>query len=115
MINWKQAQPAPLALWRLVHANFPETRNLGIFNDRNVAGTNIKSAHAEGRALDIGLKVSKPSQKRLGDGLFQALFETGTHMGLDHVIWNHRIWSREKGGPRAYHGVNPHTDHIHVA
>ena len=50
-MSWDHAQPAPLALWKLVHANFPQTRNLGIYNARNIAGTNTPSLHAEGRAL----------------------------------------------------------------
>src|SRR5262245_49452141 len=35
-INWNQPQPAPRALWGLVHVNFPQTRFLGIYNPRNV-------------------------------------------------------------------------------
>ena len=114
-INWNQPQPAPKALWKLVHANFPQARSLGIYNPRNVAGTNTPSAHAEGRALDIGLLVSNPSEKLLGDQLFQAFIETGPQVGLDHVIWNRKIWSISQGGPRPYTGVSPHTDHVHVA
>src|SRR4051812_9715241 len=86
-INWQQAQPAPQALWALVHVNFPEARNLGIYSPRNVAGTNTPSAHAEGRALDIGLLVSRPREKTIGDGLFEALQKVGTVLGVDHVIW----------------------------
>jgi hypothetical protein len=55
VINWKKAQPAPFVLWHWVAVSFPVTRNLGIYSNRNVAGTNTPSAHAEGRALDIGL------------------------------------------------------------
>jgi hypothetical protein len=114
-INWNQPQPAPKALWAMVHANFPQTRFLGIYNPRNVAGTNVPSAHADGRALDIGLLVSHPGEKALGDQLFQLLIRNAAELGLDHVIWNRQIWSAARGGPRAYTGASRHTDHIHLA
>jgi len=114
-INWNQPQPAPRALWAMVKASFPQTRFLGIYNQRNVAGTNVPSTHAEGRALDIGLLVSRPGEKGLGDQLFQLFIRNAVELGLDHVIWNRQIWSTARGGPRAYTGVSPHTDHVHVA
>jgi hypothetical protein len=114
-IDWNKPQPAPQALWSLVHANFPYTRFLGIYNRRNVAGTNTPSAHAEGRALDIGVLVSEPGEKMLGDELFKLFIKDAAELGLDHVIWNRQIWSTEHGGPRPYHGHSPHTDHVHVA
>jgi hypothetical protein len=43
-----------------------------VHNDRNVAGTTKKSSHAEGRALDFHLDATDPSQKALGDRLFDA-------------------------------------------
>src|SRR5262249_24654347 len=113
--NWNQPQPAPRALWALVHSNFPQTRFLGIYNRRNVAGTNTPSAHAEGRALDIGLLATQPGEKALADQLFDLLIQNAAELGLDHVIWNRQIWSTARGGPRPYTGVSPHTDHIHVA
>jgi|tagenome__1003787_1003787.scaffolds.fasta_scaffold20807378_2 hypothetical protein len=115
MPNWNGPQPAPKAVWQLVNANFPATRFLGIFNSRNIAGTNTPSAHAEGRALDIGLLVSDPNEKAIGDGLFLAFREIGPRIGLDHVIWDRQIWGRHSGGPSRYTGVNPHSDHVHVA
>jgi hypothetical protein len=114
-INWDQPQPASRALWSVVHANFPQARNLGIYNPRNVAGTNTPSAHAEGRALDIGLLVSRPNEKLIGDQLFKIFIETSDELGLDHVIWNRQIWSQAHPSLRPYHGQNPHTNHVHVA
>ena len=113
--NWNQPQPAPRAVWTLVHANFPQTRFMGIYSRRNVAGTNTPSAHAEGRALDIGLEVARPQENVLGDQLFDLLIRNSAELGLDHVIWNRQIWSTARGGPRPYTGVSPHTDHIHLA
>ena len=112
---WDSAQPGPRALWSLVHSQFPQTRNLGIYNKRNVAGTNTPSAHAEGRALDIGLLVARPSEKVLGDQLFTLLINNAAELGLDHIIWNRKIWSAQHPTIRQYVGHSPHTDHIHVA
>ena len=114
-VNWNQPQPAPRALWSLVHVNFPQSRNLGIYNRRNVAGTNTPSAHAEGRALDIGLLVSRPNEKLIGDELFKIFIKMSQELGLDHVIWDHQIWSRVHQSASPYHGHSPHTDHVHVA
>jgi hypothetical protein len=114
-INWRQPQPPPRTLWSVVHANFPVTRFTGTYNRRNIAGTSTPSAHAEGRALDIGLLVSRPAEKALGEQLFKLFIRDAAELGLDHVIWNTQIWSARRGGPRHYGGANPHTDHIHMA
>jgi hypothetical protein len=112
--QWKGPQPAPRHLGRLLRANFPQIRQTGIYNDRNIAGTSIKSAHAEGRALDIHLNATDPDQKFLAERLVQILIQRSTSMGVDNVIWNREIWSVAHPKIRRYHGVNPHTDHIHV-
>jgi len=113
-MSWDHAQPAPLALWKLVHANFPQTRNLGIYNARNIAGTNTPSLHAEGRALDIGLLVSNPTEKYIGDELFELFIEHAQQMGLQEIIWDHQVWSTQRTYVHPYGGSNPHTDHVHV-
>jgi len=113
-VNWKGPQPAPRHLAGRLRANFPQITQTGIYNDRKIAGTQRKSAHAEGRALDIHLSAIDPEQRSLGDQLFRALIRRAGSIGVDNVIWNRQIWSQAKGGPRAYTGANPHTDHIHV-
>jgi flagellar protein FlgJ len=112
-INWHRAQPLPAALARYLKVNFLQISGTGIYNDRNVAGTNKKSAHAEGRALDIHLNVSRPDEKLIADNLYRIFIEAANQTGIDNVIWNRTIWSRAKG-QHAYHGQNPHTDHIHL-
>jgi hypothetical protein len=114
-IDWNKPQPAPKALWKLVHTNFPGLRFLGIYNKRNVRGGTTPSAHAEGRALDIGALVTIPLEKEIGDGLFKIFIDNATELGIEHAIWNRQIWSTTKGGPRNYKGADPHTNHIHVA
>jgi hypothetical protein len=114
MTDWNRAQPGPVALWHFIHANFPTTRNLGIYNHRVVAGTHTLSHHAEGRALDIGLLVRNPNEKVLGDNLFRIFVETASLLELDEIIWNHTISSAQQTAPHRYGGVDPHTNHIHV-
>ncbi|MGD0126913.1 MAG: hypothetical protein ABSF46_16260 [Terriglobia bacterium] len=112
-INWRRAQPLPTALAKYLKVNFLQISGTGIYNDRNVAGTNKKSAHAEGRALDIHLSVHHPDEKLIADNLYRIFIEVAYETGIDNVIWNRTIWSRAKG-QHAYHGQNPHMDHIHV-
>jgi hypothetical protein len=120
-LNWAQDQPAPKFAIRTIHANFPQVRNLGIYVCRDIAGTNIRSPHAEGRALDIGLRADLPGERFVGDQLFRVLIASARRSGIDNVIWNRQIWSLSAGGPRPWSGrykngavKNPHTDHIHV-
>jgi len=120
-INWQQNQPAPAHAIRMIHANFPQVKNLGIYVCRNIKGTTTKSAHSEGRALDIGINANKPEEKVVGDALFHALIRAAHKSSIDNIIWNRQIWSVSKGGPRPWIGnypkggpKNPHTDHIHV-
>ncbi len=112
-INWHQPQPLPKALAKYLKANFLQISQTGIYNDRNIAGTNKKSAHAEGRALDIHLSVKRPEEKLIADRLYRIFIEAANETGIDNVIWHREIWSRARG-EHAYHGQNPHTDHIHV-
>ena len=112
-INWHKAQPLPSALAKYLKANFLQISQTGIYNDRNVAGTNKKSSHAEGRALDIHLSVSRPDEKLIADSLFRIFVEAAYETGIDNVIWNGVIWSRARGRHH-YNGQNPHRDHIHV-
>jgi len=120
-VNWSQDQPAPRTAIRMIHANFPQVKNLGIYVCRDIKGTNLRSAHAEGRALDVGLRAHVPSEKLIGDQLFHALIRSASKSGIDNVIWNRQIWSVSRGGPRPWIGKykngalkNPHTDHLHI-
>jgi hypothetical protein len=119
--NWAQNQAAPTHAIRMIHANFPQVKNLGIYVPRNIKGTSTQSAHSQGRALDIGLNALKPEEKVVGDAIFHGLIRAAHRSGIDNVIWNRQIWSVQHGGPRPWGGTysngalkNPHTDHIHV-
>jgi hypothetical protein len=120
-IDWTRNQPAPSRLIRVLTLNFSQVRNLGIYAARTVAGTNQPSSHAEGRALDVGLRADRPGEKMLADQLFRIIIDNAFSAGIDNVIWNRQIWSSSHGGPRPFVGTysngalkNPHTDHIHI-
>ena len=114
--NWKGPQPGPLALLKLIQANFPETGNDGIYNDRNIAGSTRKSLHATGRAVDLKLSVSISSQKEIADRLFDIFIDNAVLVGFQEIIWNKEIWSLQQPVKHAYKGLHkdPHTGHIHV-
>lgn len=112
--QWNGPQPAPKALWQLIHQNFPQAVNDGIFNPRNIAGTHTPSLHAEGRALDIGLRAAAPSEKLIADELFRTFIESAASVGFQEIIWNHQIWSQTNPTIHRYTGQDPHTGHIHA-
>lgn len=113
-IDWKRPQPLPSAVKDVLKANFPVIAKVGIYNDRNVAGTTKKSSHAEGRALDIYLSAAKPNERLVGDSLFDTMIESAAQSGIDNVIWNREIWSTAHPQRRPYKGKSAHRDHIHV-
>lgn len=114
MPNWKGPQPGLIALRHLIYANLAMIHRMGIYEDRFIAGTAIKSHHAEGRALDIYLSVSVDEQKDLGDQLTSAFMDCARAVGIDEVIWNRQVWTAKHPSLQPYHGKKPHTDHVHV-
>jgi hypothetical protein len=111
MPNWNVDQPAPKALWQIIHSRFPnQTRFLGIS-----AGPNHQD-HSEGRALDVGISALIPQQKNLADKIVEALVEHSSEVNWDYFIWNNQItYSDARGGPNPYSGKSHHTDHIHIS
>lgn len=73
--------------------------------DRNIAGTNTKSMHASGQAADL-----------YGDLLaIRKWALSNPDVGM--VIHDRQIWTRRQDGSwskRAYSGVHPHDDHVHI-
>jgi hypothetical protein len=88
-------------------------KNLGIFNCRAVRGGTTTSLHGEGRACDLGIT---PHGAGWGDDLAELLRAHSAELGIQCLIWKRRIWSGSypDAGWRAYTGVNPHVDHIHL-
>jgi hypothetical protein len=108
-INWSKAQPAPSAIWAIVHARLPVTTDLGIFN----AG---HDDHDEGRAVDIGMRATIPEERQLAYDLIRIFRATAAEVGWSYLIWNKQIWySDMRGGPIGSGFKGDHTDHIHVS
>jgi len=84
---------------------------IGIFSNRNIGGTNIKSQHAFGNAIDWHGKkgTNDPVMQELAD----YLVDNASKYNIANVIYNRRAWSLNSGWT-TYHGQSPHTDHVHV-
>jgi hypothetical protein len=91
-----------------------EGYSLGIYNCRTVRGGSTTSLHGEGRAIDWGLRYVNGSANPIGTRILQHIGAHGDRLGLQATIWNRRIYSRVSPNGRAYNGVSPHTDHLHI-
>src|SRR5690606_40852915 len=59
--------------------------------------------------IEIDFRAQAPDEKLAGDLLFALLVDCAAALGLDHVIWDRRIWvARERGGPRPFAGADAH-------
>lgn len=103
-----KAQPGTKALEgaALIYWN---TTSDGIYNCRNIRGGSTKSAHAEGRAVDIHW-----TDEATGRVMADFLVAHNAELGIQCVIWWDRIWSFQVGHWHDYHGQDPHHGHLHV-
>lgn len=113
MTNWNIDQPAPKALWQIIHSRFPDrTRFLGISMPPG------HEDHSEGRALDVGIRAWIPAEKELAEKLVGALCDFSFEVNWSYFIWNKQItYSDDRGGPQPYPRAAkmPHTEHIHIS
>jgi hypothetical protein len=86
------------------------------------------SAHYDGRAVDVFFRPVNEANQRRGWALAQYLVAHADRLGLDHVIFDGRIWSRGRSeqGWREYdapgdasdspetRAILEHRDHVHV-
>ncbi len=101
--------PAAARAHQFVRSNWGFQGTMGGYANRNIAGTNVKSKHALGKAID----VMTYSNMALGQSIADFFAGPGRRQfGVDNVIWNRRIHSGRGWG--AYRGVSPHTDHPHI-
>ncbi|GAB3622692.1 hypothetical protein GCM10027418_07740 [Mariniluteicoccus endophyticus] len=88
--------------------------------------------HPSGRGLDIMVSSAfadykSPEAQAYGQGIADLAVQNALALGVDHVIWNAKIWSigrqaegwRQCGSPQAgcYNGPDDtaaHRDHVHV-
>ena len=96
-----RAQPGTRSLRRYLDHWF-RGHSLGIYNCRNVAGTNHLSTHAEGRSLDWALNAAVPRQHReahriihyfLRDDSFGRPRAMARRWGIEVIIYNEHLWS----------------------
>ena len=103
-----KAQPGTKALQDACLAAFGTTSD-GIYNCRNVRGGTTKSAHAEGRAVDVHW-----TNEATGRVIADFLVDHAADLGIQCVIWWDRIWSNSVGHWHDYHGADAHHSHLHV-
>lgn len=72
------------SLYELVEQKFPQVSLGGIFNPRNIRGTNTPSEHAYGAAVDLMV-----GSNRLGDQIYQFLNRPRiqNRFGYSNVLW----------------------------
>lgn len=110
----KGPEPGATALKDWCVKYYPPARNGGIFNCRTVRGSAAPSIHGEGRAIDVMFPVINNSGHPEGQRLFEHLAKNAGDLGLQAIIWDRRIYSARSPRGRAYTGVNPHIDHLHI-
>jgi hypothetical protein len=102
---------------------------LGGFGPGGVTTGHMKgSAHYDGRAIDIFVRPMNSAHRRRGWAIAEYLVAHAGRLGIEHVIFDGRIWTAggasEKGW-RTYHppttsssaatnAILEHRDHVHV-
>jgi hypothetical protein len=83
------------------------------------------SAHYVGRAVDVFVRPVSPANKTRGWAMAQYLVAQAARLGIEHVIFDGRIWTAgalSGDGWRVYHptektgspSILMHRDHVHV-
>lgn len=115
-------QPGMTLFGATVAKLFPGFRNDGGYNPKDTTEhiwPNVKtgpSAHADGRAKDF--MVTQFDQKTgfdMGCRLAWWAVLNAPRWGVQEVIWNRQRWDAESNQWKPYHGLQPHTDHVHIA
>lgn len=113
--NAGRSQPGTVALWQWISATYPGLyRNGGIYVYRPVRGSTSLSIHAEGRALDAMIAPVAGKGDPRGHELVQRLGGRGKQLGIQAIIFDRKIWTAKSPAGRAYTGVHPHYDHLHI-
>ncbi len=103
---------------------------LGGFAPGGVSSGHMEdSAHYAGRAIDVFVRPINPDNRRRGWAIAHYLVSQADRLGVDHVIFDGRIWSsgsRSEQGWRTYtpsvperaseetQAILEHRDHVHV-
>lgn len=110
------AQPGTVALDHFLRAQFPKTYPINIYSCRDVFGGVGYSHHAEGRADDRGVPTTPTGGAitAIGMPVIHLLGPHGKALGIDHMIYNRRIWAAAYPTGKYYSGKHPHYDHWHI-
>lgn len=93
---------------------FESAFDYGIYNCRPLTTDAAKpSIHSDGRAGDLGFKVSNGQPHADGFTAVEILRANAWDLGIMGIIWDRRRWDARTPWGRAYTGPNPHIDHIH--
>ncbi len=120
-----KAQPGTRSLRRYIDHWF-RGHSLGIYNCRNVAGTNHLSTHAEGRSLDWALNATVPRQRREAHRIIRYFLRGDSfgrpramarRWGIEVIIYNEHLWSvthDSEGWRPCRDSCSDHVDHLHI-
>ena len=103
-----------LALRDFMMPRYREARDGGIYNCRSVRGSTVPSMHGEGRAWDMMMPVVNGRGHTRGHDAVRELGANGRRLGIQSIIFDRTIWSARSPSGRAYTGVHPHYDHLHI-
>lgn len=108
-------EPGTKVLLAYILSRYETAFSMGIYNCRTVRGGATTSIHSEGRALDVGFPTVFGKANPLGTRLVNEILRIGpSRLGIQCIIWDRKIWSAKSPESRAYGGVHPHYDHVHI-
>ncbi len=103
--------PRAAAAHQAVRDIFGFRGTIGGYANRNIAGTNTKSKHSLGKAIDVMTYGNMALGQRIADFF---IANRGAY-GVDNVIFNRRIANARRNWQYGrYTGQNPHLDHPHI-
>lgn len=110
------ARPGTVALGAYLEDNFPKTYVMNIYSCREIFGGSGYSHHAEGRADDHGVPTtpSGGAITSIGMPIIELIGPHGRALGIDHMIYNRKIWTAAAPSGKYYSGKHPHRDHWHI-
>ena len=106
----KRATPAAIAVLRQATAHFPKRQKAsdGLLPSKAHINQNPNSDHNSGYAVDI------THDSVNGVDCAIAYVELQKDKRVKYLIFNGKIWSKEKGS-RDYTGSNKHHKHLHIS
>jgi hypothetical protein len=110
--------PGTRALKDYLEAHYAGISSIGGYACRqNTADASRTSIHGTGRALDVMIPtIGGDADNTTGDEIGNWLITHAEFIGIQLVIWDHRVWQASLSGEKLqpYGGPIPHVDHLHV-